>query len=546
VLVAWVDARNLNTDIYVQRVRSDGSIYPGWPAAGAAATNNFADQDNPRIASDGLGGAYVVWNDFWTYNFNGRIQCIGQHVTASGSVHASWPQDGLQISPFNTGRQLVVGDGAGGCFVSWTDGRRGGPFPGYDVYAQHLLPDGSPATGWQLDGKMVSSAKANLKLDSDGEGGFYVSSTNYSDPFTKDQFWVSRFSADGSPAAGWSADGLLLTPTHEYRDGQVTAADSMGGVIAAWDENSDIFAVRVLPNGAVAPGWSLGGTLVSSPSLPNEYQADVTPDGNGGAYFSWQFVTGATRGYAQHLSSHGTVYSGWPAGGIQIATTIAQYDPKVAHDGFGNAIVYWAESGGRSSIRNGIFAQKFVVDGIVATQLALASSDARPDRVTLVWQGNGASALDAQVQRMADSGAWQTLGRAERDGSDRLIYQDNSVRPGSRYAYRLAWTEGGEAMTTTEAWIDVPNAAVLALEGLRPNPAVDAINVSFSLASSTSASLELLDLAGRRVADREVGTLGAGRHLLRLNPSERVAPGVYWLRLRQGEQQLLARAVVMR
>jgi hypothetical protein len=87
---------------------------------------------------------------------------------------------------------------------------------------------------------------------------------------------------------------------------------------------------------------------------------------------------------------------------------------------------------------------------------------------------------------------------------------------------------------------------VLALRGLRPNPAVDAINVSLSLPNSAPATLELVDLAGRLVANREVGSLGAGPHLVRLDNGASVAPGMYWLRLRQGGQQLMARAVVMR
>src|SRR6185295_8610421 len=41
VLMAWVDGRNNNGDIYVQRIRGDGAIFPGWPAGGAPAVQHF-------------------------------------------------------------------------------------------------------------------------------------------------------------------------------------------------------------------------------------------------------------------------------------------------------------------------------------------------------------------------------------------------------------------------------------------------------------------------------------------------------------------------
>jgi hypothetical protein len=194
-----------------------------------------------------------------------------------------------------------------------------------------------------------------------------------------------------------------------------------------------------------------------------------------------------------------------------------------------------------------IFAQRYVFDGIVATQLSLASAIPGTDRLALLWQGVGASSIEATVYRRDESSDWQRLGPAEHDGSDRLRYEDRSVTAGARYAYRLGYVENGTERFTSESWVDVPGAsAVLALEGLRPNPAVDALNVSFSLPGASSATVELLDVTGRRILDREVGSLGTGRHLVRLDNGSPVAPGMYWLRLRQGEHSLMARAVVVR
>jgi len=56
----------------------------------------------------------------------------------------------------------------------------------------------------------------------------------------------------------------------------------------------------------------------------------------------------------------------------------------------------------------------------------------------------------------------------------------------------------------------------------------------------------VLDVAGRAVLSREVGSLGAGRHTVALDLGANAAPGIYWLRLTQSGRALLARAAVIR
>jgi hypothetical protein len=182
----------------------------------------------------------------------------------------------------------------------------------------------------------------------------------------------------------------------------------------------------------------------------------------------------------------------------------------------------------------------------VPVQLALVRAEATPDRVVLLWQGPGAGALQAQVQRRTDVAEWQPVGEAVSEGSDRLRFEDVSVEAGSRYAYRLAYEEAGIEHTSVETWVEVPAAFDLALHGFRPNPARGgAVAVAFTLPDNAPASVEVMDVAGRRVARRDVGALGAGRHLMRLTDA-RLAPGVYLIRLVHGGSDTVARGVVTR
>ena len=70
--------------------------------------------------------------------------------------------------------------------------------------------------------------------------------------------------------------------------------------------------------------------------------------------------------------------------------------------------------------------------------------------------------------------------------------------------------------------------------------------MAFSLASGAPATLELFDIAGRRVLSRAVGALGAGDHVVGLGGDRHLPAGVYLLRLSQGTRSVSRRALVTR
>jgi VCBS repeat protein/FG-GAP repeat protein len=79
-----------------------------------------------------------------------------------------------------------------------------------------------------------------------------------------------------------------------------------------------------------------------------------------------------------------------------------------------------------------------------------------------------------------------------------------------------------------------------------PNPASGPWSVSFSLPGSGPAHLEVIDLAGRIVAKREVGHFGAGTHVLALPETGSLPTGVYFLRLTRGTQTQVAKVCAIR
>ena len=120
--------------------------------------------------------------------------------------------------------------------------------------------------------------------------------------------------------------------------------------------------------------------------------------------------------------------------------------------------------------------------------------------------------------------------------------------------YKLAAVDlngnvSGYALLTPQQTSDVPASQPLsfALEGARPNPVHgEQLSVTFTLPKTAPAKLELVDVSGRRVVEREVGTLGAGRHAVDLAADQRLAPGLYLLRLTQGANLRVTRVAVLK
>jgi hypothetical protein len=119
-----------------------------------------------------------------------------------------------------------------------------------------------------------------------------------------------------------------------------------------------------------------------------------------------------------------------------------------------------------------------------------------------------------------------------------LTFTDRGLVSG-RYAYRL----GVADQFTPETWVDVPSGYTLALEGFKPNPSVGALRIAFTLPGDSPASLDVFSVSGRRLVGRDVGSMGAGNHVLDLS-DENMRPGVYWIRMTQAGSTITKKGVV--
>jgi hypothetical protein len=176
--------------------------------------------------------------------------------------------------------------------------------------------------------------------------------------------------------------------------------------------------------------------------------------------------------------------------------------------------------------------------------ISLVSAQADIDHVTLTWYVAGESGLAISIERRTPESDWTAIGVPIVRGNGMIVFSDERITPGTRYGYRLVIQRGALNETTAETWVDVPARLVFALEGVRPNPSRgEALTVRFSLPTAAPARLELLDVAGRRIASHDVGM---GQHTLGLGAGQHLAPGLYLVRLTQGANTRTTRVAVIR
>jgi galactose oxidase-like protein len=174
--------------------------------------------------------------------------------------------------------------------------------------------------------------------------------------------------------------------------------------------------------------------------------------------------------------------------------------------------------------------------------VSVLRAEAGDGYVRLLWQVSD-HGLVARLARRREAEGWTVIAQPSADGAGRIAYQDRDVERGARYAYRLGIPGAAGELHLGEVEVMVP-PCVLALDGLRSNPARGELVATFSLPHSGAGRLDLFDLAGRRVRACALQALNAGRHSVRIGDAGEFAPGVYLLRLTQDGRSVAKRIVV--
>ena len=131
-IITWEDYRNYaDSDIYAQRVDTNG--VKKWASQGIPICTEYDEQYRPQICSDENGGAIITWYDFRS-GLNADIYAQG--IESNGVV--KWTPNGTAVCTADDSQHepKICSDGTGGAIITWMDFRNE-PFIG-DIYCQRI------------------------------------------------------------------------------------------------------------------------------------------------------------------------------------------------------------------------------------------------------------------------------------------------------------------------------------------------------------------------------------------------------------------------
>jgi hypothetical protein len=304
-LIAWVDRRGADADIYAQHLDASGNAT--WATDGIPVCAATGDQTELSLSSDGWGGAIALWKD----KRSGSMDIFAQRVNSAGTPQ--WTPDGAPVCSAANDQQSPIGisDGAGGVIAAWSD-HRGAD---WDIYTQRLDGTGTPA--WTLDGVGASMATGDQtapRICTDGAGGAILA---WEDRRGADSdIYGQRVNVSGSPV--WAANGAAICNAPSDQVSPAIVADDIGGALISWSDGrtpgngTDVYAQKV--NGATgAPAWLANGVVLCD-TLGNQDSPAVVHDGEGGMIVAWRdFRPGPTSDvFSQHVDAGGLLHGNCP------------------------------------------------------------------------------------------------------------------------------------------------------------------------------------------------------------------------------------------
>ena len=244
-IITWQDYRSgTNWNIYAQRIDSTGHAL--WTANGKTITIAGNDQSNPQIVGDGGGGAIIIWED---NRIATNPNIYAQRIDSTGT--AQWTANGKAVTIAGNDQinPKLVSDGSGGAIITWNDKRSG---TNLNIYAQNI--DSTGNAKWLTNGVTITGAvndQSNTQIVSDDLGGAIIVWEDYRSGTNMD-IYARRIDANGTVM--WVTGGTTISTAAHDQINPKMVSDGFGGAIITWDDyrsgtNHDIYIQKVESDG---------------------------------------------------------------------------------------------------------------------------------------------------------------------------------------------------------------------------------------------------------------------------------------------------------
>jgi hypothetical protein len=416
----------------------------------------------------------------------------------------------------------IVDDGNHGAIVAWRDTRTD-----TDYYATRVLANGQLAPSWPVNGTPIvalAGAQINASFTSDGHGGIFAT---WQDARGGPDFdiYAQHLLVTGATAAGWPVNGRAVCTAIGVQQFPSITADPAGGVFVGWEDyragaSSDIYVQHVQPGGIVDPAWPANGSAACT-AVGNQTRPRVLAEGTGGVYVAWidARLGSIPTLFAQHLLPQGGIDPVWPPGDLEFCAAFGSHaNLTFLSDGTEGALITWDD--GRGGLH--VYAHHLLINGTV---------DA-------AWPTDGRAVSGAVGSQNAN-------GAAIPDGSGGLIVAWTDTRTGTVDIYGQRVQANG-ALGGTIVGVAPTTPPDFSLGPVTPTPSLSGrLGLHFTLPGTGTVHLELFDAAGRRLAERDLGSLSAGSHTFVWELSRPMPPGLHLVRMQYGHQARTLRAVLL-
>jgi hypothetical protein len=360
--IAWQDGRSGGVNIWAQRVDTDGNMM--WPDNGIIICSAPNDQGQLDMISDGNNSAIIVWQD----NRNSNIDLYAQKVNSLGAVQ--WTLNGVTICNDASVQSppKIVSDGNFGAFITWHDDRNGDN----DIFVTKVDASGfvSPANGTQIGNNTAGLAQRNPVICTDGALGAILAYEQMS-PTNSWDIYAQRINASCSIL--WIGGGVPACIAAYQQVNPRIANDGIGSAVIVWEDfinsaNYDIYAQRVgstPPSGAIQ--WAANGIMIKGGDY-DQLSPEIVSVGLNSSVIVFQDFGNGTNWdlYAKKISGTTTPtldWSGAPfyAEGVPVSTLQGgtnQINPQIVVDNDnGGVIIVWADDRNLLSTGWDIYAQ---------------------------------------------------------------------------------------------------------------------------------------------------------------------------------------------
>jgi len=217
--------------------------------------------------------------------------------------------------------------------------------------SKHVASGGSASAGWvspEISSNSYSSDETPTCCSASGGSAFVAWIYRQNDDFHPAR--VQKVSAAGERFPGWPDDGVLLADT-AYTGLPALAPGENGSGYVAWTTSDNVtfnlMVQHLTPDGLGAPGWTPGGTLLSSKAS----EPEIIPSGVGGAIIAW---SGGGGIYAQRVDPSGVNSFAFAAVGSKVDPDLVRLMWQATAPWVGSANIYRRSDSGWSLIATAV------------------------------------------------------------------------------------------------------------------------------------------------------------------------------------------------